>query len=185
MNYQKLAIVGEVGAGKTCLIGSLSEISPIETEAESTIDIGKEVTTVGIDYGRLVIAEDAELGLYGLPGQERYTFLWEIVNKSLWGLLILMKFGEKPNIDNITSLLNFFDPLGNGTAVVVGVTHGDEASEEEQAQLTGQVAELLAMHQLDAPILHLDPRDVESSKMILHAFNAINQFQQMNQVAAQ
>ena len=88
MEYNKLAIVGEVGSGKTKIINTLSEISPVKTEAESSIDIGKKYTTVGIDYGRITLSEDTALGLYGVPGQERYSFLWEFVNTNLWGLLI-------------------------------------------------------------------------------------------------
>ena len=74
MNYRKLAIVGEVGAGKTKMIATLSEINPIETEAESSVDIGKKYTTVGIDYGRISLSEDTALGLYGLPST---TLMWQ------------------------------------------------------------------------------------------------------------
>ena len=63
--YNKLAIVGEVGAGKTQLINTISEISPFATEARSSVDIGKEFTTVGIDYGRLSLDADIALGLFG------------------------------------------------------------------------------------------------------------------------
>ena len=88
--YKKLAIVGEVGAGKTQLIKVISEISPFATEAKSSVDIGKEYTTVGIDYGRLTLDEDVALGLYGLPGQKRFSMLWEMVRQGLWGLLVLV-----------------------------------------------------------------------------------------------
>ena len=67
-----MAVVGDVGAGKTQLIRSLSEIDPLSTEAQSSIDIGKEFTTVGIDYGRINLDEDTALGLYGVPGQQRF-----------------------------------------------------------------------------------------------------------------
>jgi signal recognition particle receptor subunit beta len=110
MEYLKMAIIGEVGAGKTQLVKTLSQIKPFETEAKSTIDIGKEFTTVGVDYGRLMISDDLALGLYGLPGQERYSFVWETVNQSLWGLLILVKYGEKVDFDNIDKVLKFFNP---------------------------------------------------------------------------
>ena len=33
-DYKKLAIVGEVGAGKTKMISTLSEINPLETEIQ-------------------------------------------------------------------------------------------------------------------------------------------------------
>ncbi len=63
MDYRKLAIIGEVGAGKTQFVRTLSEISTIKTEAVSTMDIGKDLTTVGIDYGRIMIDQQTALGL--------------------------------------------------------------------------------------------------------------------------
>ncbi len=70
--YNKLAIVGEVGAGKTQLINTISEISPFATEARSSVDIGKEFTTVGIDSGRLSLDADIALGLFGLPEKNAF-----------------------------------------------------------------------------------------------------------------
>ena len=105
MDYRKLAIVGEVGAGKTKLVKTLSEIAPLTTEAESSIDIGKKHTTVGIDYGRISLSEDMALGLYGVPGQERYSFLWKLVNTNLWGLLLLIKSGETPDFENLDNII--------------------------------------------------------------------------------
>jgi len=176
MNYKKLAIAGEVGSGKTRLIRTLSEISPIETEAQSSVDIGKEFTTVGIDYGRIPISEDTALGLYGLPGQQRYSFLWEIVNKSLWGLMILIKYGESPDYDNIDKLLAFFAPGDKNTSCVVAITHCENAANEELSALNQEVQLVLKQRNIIAPIIQLDPRDKQSAISILHIFNSISQY---------
>ena len=80
MDYHKLVIFGEVGSGKTQLINTLSEITTFETEEKSSRDIGKEMTTVGIDYGRIQLDETSALGLYGVPGQERYQFLLSLIH---------------------------------------------------------------------------------------------------------
>jgi len=173
MEYKKLAIVGEVGSGKTQLIATLSEISPIETEAESTTDIGKKYTTVGIDYGRITLAEDTALGLYGVPGQDRYSFLWEMVNTNLWGLLVLLKFGEVPNYDDLDKLLTFFSPSNNETTCVVGITHCD-GSDDEVAALSVEIKAILKNHNILAPVLAIDARSRESGITVLHVFNAIN-----------
>ncbi len=174
MDYRKLAIVGEVGAGKTQIIKTLSEISPIETEAESSINIGKKYTTVGIDYGRISVADGVALGLYGVPGQDRFSFLWEFVNTTLWGLLLLVKNGETPNYDNLEKLLTFFSPNENSISCVVGMTHCDGSEEQSITALSQEIQAILTHHKIIAPILHIDPRNQESAMSVLHVFNAIN-----------
>ena len=174
MEYKKLAIVGEVGSGKTQLVHTLSEITPLETEAKSSVDIGKEHTTVGIDYGRITITDDTVLGLYGVPGQERYSFLWELVNKSLWGLLILIKYGDTPDYQNLDNLLKFFDPNKTRTTCVIGISHCENASEDELDLLTIQAQSLLDNHEIKAPIIHIDSRDKASALSTLHVFNAVS-----------
>lgn len=172
--YNKLAIVGEVGAGKTQIIHTISEISPFATEAKSSVDIGKEYTTVGIDYGRLTLDEDVALGLFGLPGQKRFSMLWDMVNKSLWGLLILVKYGEGVNIDAINDILTHFKPLQNNTPVVVGVSHSEDASTEDLDVLIEFIEHTILEHGLAEPILPVDPRDIESSLILLQMFDALN-----------
>lgn len=174
MAYQKLAIIGEVGAGKTQVVQTLSEINPLGTEAKSTIDIGKEYTTVGIDYGRISLSDDMALGLYGVPGQERYSFLWEFVNHSLWGLLILIKYGETPDYDNLHKMLTFFDPEKHKTTCIIGITHCENADEFGIAALNQEIRAILMHHNVVAPIINIDPRDSESAKSLLVLFNALN-----------
>ena len=174
MDYQKLAIVGEVGAGKTQIIQTLSEISPFGTEAKSTIDIGKEYTTVGIDYGRITLSEEMALGLYGVPGQERYSFLWEFVNQSLWGLLVLIKYGETPDYENLNKMLTFFDPEKSNTTCIIALTHCENADEIDLAALGQEVRAMLMHHDIVAPVINIDPRDTQSAKSLLVLFNALN-----------
>jgi len=174
MDYKKLAIIGEVGAGKTQMVKTLSEIKPFESEAESSVDIGKKYTTVGIDYGRISLSPETALGLYGVPGQKRYSFLWEIVNNNLWGLIILVKFGESPNYENLENLLNFFAPSDKKTTCVVCVTHCEGAETEELSIQGQEIKMMLAQKNIITPVFYIDPRDKQSAASALHAMNAIN-----------
>lgn len=175
MIYKKLAVVGEVGSGKTQLINTISEISPFATEAKSTVDIGKEYTTVGIDYGRLTLADDIALGLYGLPGQKRFQMLWEMVQKGLWGLLVLVKFNTDMEIKALLPILEHFCADHNPVPMVVGVTHTDFAEDDEQLDVFLDVVQYaLAQHQVIAPVVNLDPREVESSLMVLQLFDTLH-----------
>lgn len=174
MEYKKLAIIGPVGAGKTCLVHTLSEISPLTSEAKSSIDIGKELTTVGIDYGRISLDEETALGLYGVPGQERYQFIWELVNQSLWGLLILLKHDESPDYPALERLIAFFKPHETGIPTVIAITHADQSNELEVQAITAEINGILRQKQLAAPILNIDARSKDSSLTILSVFNAMN-----------
>ena len=171
--YQKLAIIGEVGSGKTRLIQTLSEIKPVTTDVESTIDIGKKYTTVGIDYGRITISDNTALGLYGVPGQSRYSFLWEMVNTSLWGLVLLIRYGNQLNTKDIAHQLSFFEPTKNQIPCIVAITHVEQAEEQGRKNFFMEVEQLLGSLSLDAPMFAVDPRDKDSALLLLETFTAI------------
>ena len=83
----KIVIVGGFGAGKTTMVGSVSEIRPLSTEevmteaGEGIDDLtgvhAKRGTTVAFDFGRISLDETRVLYLFGAPGQERFWFLWD------------------------------------------------------------------------------------------------------------
>jgi len=96
----KLVIAGGFGAGKTTLVASVSEIDPLTTEAAMTVAGAaidradavqtKTTTTVALDFGRLTIADDLVLYLFGTPGQERFGFMWDDLALGALGALILV-----------------------------------------------------------------------------------------------
>src|SRR5947209_2581084 len=83
----KVIIAGGFGVGKTTLVGTLSEVPPLTTEAAmTTASVGiddtskvstKTTTTVAMDFGRLTINDEMILFLFGTPGQDRFGFMWD------------------------------------------------------------------------------------------------------------
>ncbi|AEW99456.1 GTP-binding protein [Streptantibioticus cattleyicolor] len=96
----KILVVGHFAVGKTTLIGTLSEITPLRTEERMTqasahIDDlrgvpDKETTTVALDFGRLTLGEDLVLYLFGTPGQQRFMQVWEDMARGALGALLLV-----------------------------------------------------------------------------------------------
>src|SRR4029453_3675696 len=85
--------------GKTTLVGSVSEITPLTTEAIMTsagvgVDDnrqvpGKTTTTVAMDFGRISIDRDLILYLFGTPGQTRFWFMWDgLVRGAIAGVAV-------------------------------------------------------------------------------------------------
>ena len=71
LQQHKIVFAGTMGAGKSEAIKSLSSIEVLATEAINTDTEAnsKMFTTVGIDYGELVLEDGTKVGLYGTPGQ--------------------------------------------------------------------------------------------------------------------
>ncbi|MGI8504310.1 MAG: GTP-binding protein, partial [Hassallia sp.] len=92
MEILRIVITGGVGAGKTSLIRTISEIDVVDTDKEATDELAemKAKTTVGIDFGRISIAANQSLHLYGTPGQTRFNFMWDTLIRKAQAYILLL-----------------------------------------------------------------------------------------------
>ena len=95
----KVLVAGGFGAGKTTLVGAISEVRPLHTEEALTrASVGtddltgvgnKTTTTVAMDFGRLTMGTHLVLYLFGTPGQERFWFMWDELSFGALGAVVL------------------------------------------------------------------------------------------------
>lgn len=129
--HNKIIFSGTVGAGKSTAINALSDIPTVSTEAvasDATAQL-KPTTTVAMDYGVLNLPGGEKVMLYGTPGQERFSFMWDILSEGGIGLVLLINNANPDPLKDLEGYLAAFRQFIAGTAVTIGVTHMDRAPE--------------------------------------------------------
>ncbi len=126
MQRLKIVFAGPMGAGKTRAITSLSDIPVVLTEVMNT-DLAaheKPLTTVGMDYGELILDADTRISLCGTPGQERFKFMWSILTQGALGVVILIDHSANDPVAELARYLEEFKKIYQGR-IVIGVSHVD------------------------------------------------------------
>ena len=167
LTAHKILIAGGFGAGKTTLVSAISEVRPLLTEEPlSTASVGrdslaglpdKKTTTVALDFGRITISESLVLYLFGVPGQERFWFMWDELAYGALGAVVL---ADVRRLDDCFPSVNYFET--RELPFIVAVNCFDDAPRYDLAEIR------LALDlDDDVPLVLCDARDQSSVKETL------------------
>ena len=176
----KIVFTGPMGAGKTTAIAAISDFPPVTTEVHNhdQDSYAKAATTAALDLGQIGLEDGTVVRLYGTPGQERFSFMWEIIGSGAMGVILLLD-GSNPNAPaDLRTYSSIFRRIAPDQPLIVGLgrTRSDDS---EQLEACAQVLD--SMHLL-APIFSVDVRKREDVLLLIEALLSSLELREQHQI---
>jgi len=165
-NY-KIVFTGPVASGKTTAINAISAIPTVATEeiaTDKTKDLKKN-TTVAMDYGMLKMPSGDIVHIYGTPGQERFSYMRDILTEGSLGLILLINNNSASPLKDMDYYISEFNDFINKTSLVIGITHMDEKNKPS----IKNYCKYLSSKRKNYPVFEVDPREDRDIKILLQA----------------
>ena len=164
MSEYKIVFTGTVGAGKTTAISTISETPPVITDVANTDkSVEKAQTTVGLDFGVINLPNGDRVRLFGTPGQERFDFMWKILIKDAFGLVILIDNTRPSPISDMEMYLRNFEEEIKAIPCVIGVGRMTDSS----PTTIDDFATSLEAFNFVLPIIPVDVRRIEDVNLLI------------------
>jgi signal recognition particle receptor subunit beta len=130
----------------------------------------KTTTTVAMDFGRITLADDLVLYLFGTPGQNRFWFMWDDITRGAIGAVVLV---DTRRLADCFGAVDYVEQRGIPFVVAINAFDGVLQHGVDEVRDALQVSS-------EVPFVVTDARERESVKNVLvrlveHAMAVVRQ----------
>jgi len=163
----KLVFAGPMGAGKTTAIRSIADSPPISTEMELSegASAEKSTTTVAFDFAVVNLDDDTPLHVYGMPGQEYFSFMRRILLQGAIGVVLVLDGSVASIASDCSTWLASLRENDAPMHVVIGITKTDQAPQFSLAAVRNAIRQT----RQPIPVFTFDARDTEQTTHLVRA----------------
>ena len=158
----QVVFAGPFGVGKTTALRAVSDIPVVNTDVASSeitpeaMAQGKATTTIAFDYGEWIFPDGKRVSLIGVPGQDRFEAMWDVIIPRS-SAIVLWVYGDRdPNLRECAKWLNALAQRKAVARLAVAVTR---VADHESEAVLGPFRDLISQFHPLAPVITADPRN--------------------------
>lgn len=160
----RITLTGRMGIGKTTAIRALCGQNFVGTDVPNLDRDShfKEFTTVGAEFGDIVLGDGERVQLCGCPGQERFSFVRRWVLSVSFGVLVMVDVQSPEDLEEAAKILKEIADLPDPPLVLVlsARTCAPQAREHFAWALAERGVGVV-------PVLQADPRERQDMLNVL------------------
>lgn len=159
----KIVIAGPPGAGKTTMIGAISDVVAAPTGRDIS-DHSRPTSVRTLDFGRVTVDRDLVLYLLSAAVPDELDAMWETLGEGALGSVLVVDHSNPDSFPQAAGLLRSLRRQVNFPVLIALNTHD---SQGEQRADESALATLGSNH--DGPVISMDASDRNEVKRALVA----------------
>lgn len=132
MKTLKIVIISPFGAGKTTFIDTAKQLGEnFNSQAGKADPELQQLSSIATDQCDLHFDEDMRLYLFGVPSQQRFDFIWEIIENKAHGFIILFDSSKPETFFETRKMIDLVYGKSHAPYIVVANPTDPEFAWEE------------------------------------------------------
>lgn len=111
------------------------------------------------------LGDEERVHLYGTPGQERFSFMWDILTEGGIGLVLLLDNSRKDPQQDLKFYTHAFRDFIQAQQLVVGITRMDT----HRVPAVNDYRQWLDQLKIKAPVFEIDARQRDDVSLLVQA----------------